>query len=68
MRALLNCNCSGSFQSGAYFKTKLNDIEEFMNSFQKVLQDEETVQDLEINIYPDEFDFFCTLANKIFGI
>lgn len=34
----------------------------------KVLQNEEAVQDLEINIYPDEFDFFCTLANKIFGI
>lgn len=25
-------------------------------------------QDVEINFYPDEFDFFCTLANKIFGI
>lgn len=34
----------------------------------KILQNEETVQDLEINIYPDEFDFFCTLANKIFRI
>lgn len=34
----------------------------------KVLQNEEAVQDLEINIYPDEFDFFCTLANKIFRI
>ena len=34
----------------------------------KVLRSEEVVQDLEINIYPDEFDFFCTLANKIFGI
>lgn len=34
----------------------------------KVLQDEEAVQDLEINIYPEEFDFFCMLANKIFGI
>lgn len=34
----------------------------------KVLQNEEVVQDLEINIYPDEFDFFCTLANKIFRI
>lgn len=34
----------------------------------RVLQNEEAVQDLEINIYPDEFDFFCTLANKIFKI
>lgn len=34
----------------------------------RVLQNEEAVQDLEINIYPDEFDFFCTLANKIFRI
>lgn len=34
----------------------------------KVFQNEEVVQDLEINIYPDEFDFFCTLTNKIFGI
>ena len=34
----------------------------------KVLQNEDVVQDLEINIYPDEFDFFCTLTNKIFGI
>ncbi len=34
----------------------------------KVLQNEEVVQDLEINIYPDEFDFFCTLTNKIFRI
>lgn len=34
----------------------------------KVLQDEEVVQDLEINIYPDEFDFFENLCKKIYGI
>ena len=34
----------------------------------KVLQNEEVVQDLEINIYPDEFDFFKTLCKKIYGI
>lgn len=34
----------------------------------KVMHGEETVQDLEINIYPEEFDFFHTLANKIYGI
>lgn len=55
------------------YETRVKDVEtgvedkSLMCCF-KVLQDEETVQDLEINIYPDEFDFFCTLANKIFGI
>lgn len=34
----------------------------------KVLQNEEAVQDLEINIYPDEFNFFETLCKKIYCI
>lgn len=34
----------------------------------RVLQNEETVQDLEINIYPDEFYFFENLCKKIYGI
>lgn len=34
----------------------------------KVLRDEEAIQDLEINIYPDEIDFFNNLSRKIFDI
>ena len=34
----------------------------------KVLRDEETIQDLEINIYSDEFEFFENLCKKIYGI
>ena len=34
----------------------------------RVWDNENLIQDFEINIYPDEFDFFCTLTNKIFGI
>ena len=34
----------------------------------KVTREEETLQDLEINIYPDEFDYFNNLCGKIFNI
>ena len=34
----------------------------------EVVDDGNETQYIEINIYPDEFDFFNTLCNKIFGI
>jgi hypothetical protein len=33
-----------------------------------VYEGDHKVQDLEINIYPDEIDFFNNLSRKIFGI
>ena len=34
----------------------------------EVYEGDHQVQDLEINIYPDEIDFFNNLSRKIFGI
>ena len=34
----------------------------------EVYEDDHKVQDLEINIYPDELDFFNNLSRKIFNI
>lgn len=34
----------------------------------EVYEGDHKVQDLEINIYPDEIDFFNNLSRKIFGI
>jgi hypothetical protein len=34
----------------------------------EVYEDDNKVQDLEINIYPDEIDFFNNLSRKIFDI
>lgn len=55
------------------YETTIKDVETGLEDksimcWFRVLQNEEAVQDLEINIYPDEFDFFCTLVNKIFKI
>ena len=34
----------------------------------EVYEGDHQIQDLEINIYPDEFDFFTNLTRKIFGV
>ena len=34
----------------------------------KVKSGDDIINDLELNIYPDEYDFFNNLVTKIFGI
>ena len=55
------------------YETTVKDVESGIENHSlmcwfKVLQNKEPIQDLEINIYPDEFDFFEKLCNKIFSI
>ena len=56
-----------------YYNVEIKDIEtgtvdtSIMCWF-RVWDNENLTQDVEINFYPDEFEFFNNLCNKIFGV